>query len=245
MNERTELLGKECKPVLSVVVYKAGEERRGNNNYYLESHDINDQGQIMEGKPLLQSTLSEMVEMFYEDRKERSQVSGFVPENVLCYSPLSGGSYKIIWYRPAETRYIHFAKQLKIKSGKASIPALLYRVNRTEFSVFAMNKEGRPTEKTRLFRAPFHNVSDNGVVCLGNAKVKRPLEKSFENVIKYWEDLFWLSEFSHLNGASNPTKSDLGKLWSRIVNSKGRLKWAKLLDELKETKHKSLTNILK
>jgi len=243
MNERTELLGKECKPVLNIVVYCSDKER-GQPDYYLESHQISPEGKIMEGKPLLQSTIAEMVELFYDDRKDRSQISGAIPENLLSYLPLPGGNFKLVWYRPAETRYIHFAQSLRLQSGKASIPPMIYEVSKNTLSVFALKIDAWPTEKTKLFRSPFHNVGDNGTVCLGNAKVKKPLEKTFANVIKYWEDLFWLSEFSHLNGASNPTKSDLGKLWARIVKSKCRLKWSALSAELKETK-KSIKILLK
>ncbi|MEO6610717.1 MAG: hypothetical protein ABIT05_01250 [Chitinophagaceae bacterium] len=242
MNERTELLGKECKPVLSVVVYehKVG----GSGQYYLESHPINDQGQVMAGRPLLQETISDIVELFYDDRKDRSQISGFVPENILTYKPLSGGNYRLVWYRPEEARYIHFAKQLRLDSGKVWIPPMIYIASRNELTVYALKGTGRPSEKTKIYRAPFHNVHDDGDVCLGNAKVKKPIEKTFESITRYWEDLFWRSEFSHLNGASNPTKSDLDTLWKRLVKSKCRLKWDKL-DELIITKHKSLKNLLR
>lgn len=244
MNQRTEVLQTNFKPSLSIVVYKSDNDNM-QKEYYLESHEINEAGQLLAGKPLLQSTISDIAEFFYEEKKERSQISGFVPENILSYSPLTGGNYKLVWYRPAETRFIHFAKQLHLQSGKVSVPPMLYIVTGSDLFIYAMQSDTRPAEKTKIYRAPFHNVADDGEVCLGNAKVKKPVEKTFTNIMKYWEDLFWLSEFSHLNGASNPTKSDLGKLWGRLVKSKCRLKWSALADELKETKHKSLLNILK
>jgi len=243
MNDLTEAFQTNLKPALSIVVYKS--DNAGVNEYYLESHHVNENGQLLEGKPLMQETLAEIVELFYEEKKERSQISGFISEQVLFYMPLTGGNYRLVWYHPAETRYMHFAKVLKIPSGKASVPALVYLVERNELSVFALKSDDRPTEKTKIYRAPFHNINNPGEVCLGNAKVKKPTDKTFTNVIKYWEDMFWLSEFAHLNGSLNPTTSSLAKLWTRLVKSKGRLKWSSLPNELKETQRKTLINILK
>ena len=62
---------------------------------------------------------------------------------------------------------------------------------------------------TQLCAASFFNVSpDNGSVCLGNAKLVKPEILSFENFVKYWENMFFLSEFSQITGG-NPTKHNL------------------------------------
>ena len=241
MNQRTEILSKKYKPELSIVVYRADDSRK---DFYLESHQINDEGKIMEGKPLLQQTIQEMVDVFFDERKDRSQLGGTIPENLLQYKSLPGGNYRLVWYQPAEIRMIHFKDQLHIPSGRAWMPAMIYIVDRNDLEVFAMKVNTRPKESTKLFRAPFHNVADDGDVCLGSAKVKKPVDQSFAAAIKYWEDLFWLSEFSHFNGATDPTKSGLGKVWKRLMKSRQKIKWSDI-DELKELKNKSLKSILR
>lgn len=227
---RTDLLLKTYQPEVAVVVYKS----KTSDEYYLESHDVNENGTLREGKPLKEETIAGMVGVFFDERKNRIRVSGFLPDNVLMFDAMAGGQYQMMWYRPAEIRVMHFASQLKIKTGKYWVPPMLYVVNRGHLYVFALKKNARPELKTALFRAPFHNVNDNGDVCLGSAKVKKPGTNTYETLMKYWEDLFWLSEFSHLNGASNPTKSELEKVYNRLYKSKTKLKWSDM-DELKQT----------
>ncbi|HTD95129.1 MAG TPA: hypothetical protein VK644_14990 [Chitinophagaceae bacterium] len=235
MNERTELLEKKFKPRLAIMVYKSEQTMGHPDHYHLESHQINEAGQILEGKPLLHETIAGMVSIFHDQNRDRSILCGAIPDNLLFYRPNPGTQYNLAWYRPAELRYHHFADQLRIKSGRIWTPPLLYLVENGELYVFAMKKDDRPTEKTKLFRSPYHNVSENGKVCLGNAKVRKPIDKNFISTIKYWEDLFWLSEFSHLNGATTPTKSELKDIYTKLVNSKEKVKWSDL-QELKESK---------
>lgn len=237
-NERTELLASTFKPEISIVVYKSDKE------YYLESHNISDDGQVMEGKPLQQQTLQAMVDVFFDERKNMATFTGLIPENLLAMDLLPGGNYRMIWYRPAETRVMHFASQLKLKTGKTNVPAMIYKAERNSLDVFALNKSERPKDKTKIYIAPFFNVSDEGDVCLGDAKVQKPKEKTYAAIMKYWEDLFWLSEFTHINGDDKKTKTDLYKLWKRLLASKGRLKWESL-DELKPLRSWTLQNILR
>ena len=238
MSGRLEFLSSTYKPSLALMIYQSGED------YYLESHNINEQGQLLEGKPLKQETIQGMVDVFFDERKNQIQVGGYIPDNLLSFDAKPGGQYHMIWYRPAEIRYIHFAAPLRIPSGQVWVPAMIYQVDRKGFSVYAFRSNSRPNLKTKLFRAPFHNVSDNGNVCLGNAKVNRPKVNTYTSLMKYWEDLFWLSEFSHLNGASNPTKSDIGKVWKKLVTSKKKLKWSHI-NELKPYRNNTLNALYK
>jgi PRTRC genetic system protein B len=237
-NERTELLMSTYKPQLALMVYQSG------NSYYLESHDINDAGNLMEGKPLLQETIQNMVDVFFDEKRNTIKMQGIIPVNVLHFEHLPGGNYKMIWHRPAEVRIMHFASQLKLNTGKTWVPAMAYQVVRNSLSVYALKTNTRPVEKTKLLRAPFHNVSDDGEVCLGNATVKKPTEKTYESLMKYWEDLFWLSEFTHFNGSDKPVKTDLNKVYKKLLASKTKLKWNDM-DELVPYKSKTLKTILK
>src|SRR5690349_15115267 len=121
-NQRTSVLMSEYRPQLAVVVYQSGTER---DDYYLESHTI-----TAEGKPLLQETLQEMVDVFFDERKNTVNVRGLIPDNLLSFDLLPGGHYKMVWYRPAEIRVMHFAKQLQLPTAKTWVPAMVYVVNR-------------------------------------------------------------------------------------------------------------------
>lgn len=238
MSGRIELLSQTYKPSLAVMVYQSGED------FYLESHSVNDQGQLTEGKPLLQDTVQGIVDVFFDERQNNVRVGGFIPDNMLTFDTLPGGQYKMIWFHPAEIRQLFFAAPLKLTSTRSWVPGLIYCVDRRLLSIYAYKGAGRPTLKTKLLRSPFHNVSDSGQVCLGNAKVNRPKVNSYGTLMKYWEDLFWLSEFSHLNGATNPTRSKLGDIWKRMLASKTKLKWSQV-NELLPYKNYTLNTLTK
>lgn len=220
-NPLTETLLCEFKPVLLISVYKT-EDRR----YYLESHDMNDKGEVLAGKPLQQETIQEIVDVFFDERKANSDIKGLVPDNLLSYKSFKGGNYKLVWYRPAEIRVIHHAPTLKLPTNKAWVPAIVYHVERDSLSVYALPNDNRPKENNRLYKAPFFNVNDDGDVCLGNARVQKPKEKTYDNIMKYWEDMFWLSEFSHVNGSEKVKSKDLNSVWKRLLTSKTKIKWA-------------------
>ena len=242
-NQRTAQLIKKYNPTIAIVVYEAEGKESYSDDYYLESHRIED-GKIMEGKPLLQETLNGIVDVFFDDRKNRTNISGFIPENLLSFETLLGGKYEMTWYRPEETRHIYFKEDLHLPSGKTWVPALIYKVNGNSLDVFALKSNERPNEHTKLYVPPFHNVDNNGSVCLGSAKVKKPTENTYLNIMKYWEDMFWNSEFTHLAGRENPTKSNLNTLWKRLVQSNTKLKWSNLIDELKPLKTRTVKDLL-
>lgn len=239
----THELTRSLKPELAVMVYKDPEYGGFAGGYYLESHQINEEGQILEGKPLLQETIGKMVDLFFDQRQDGSQVQGYVPECILKYVPTSTG-YELIWYHPAEVRMLFFADVLKIPSGKAWVPGLIYHVKNDGLNIYAFTGTKRPAAGTKLYRAPFHNISDRGDVCLGSAKVKKPADKTFASIMKYWEDLFWLSEFSHLNGATNPVKTKLGPIWKKLIKTKPTTKWS-TLNELLPLKNITMKQLLK
>ena len=232
MEDLIRKLEKKFIPILAIVVYKSGSDY--SDEFYLESHEINEQGQILCGKPLLQETLHDIVDVMFDERKDSSQLAGEIPTNLLSYSPSTGGKYNLVWYRPAEIRFIHFAKELKIPSGKCWVPATIYKVEKEDLSVFALQKDTRPEPDSKLYRAPYHNVGDEGIVCLGSATIRRPSDKSFVSAMKYWEDLFWNSKFTHLNGdmlldeVESKTKTPLKKVWEKLMASGTKKKWSEV-----------------
>ncbi len=227
MNDRTESLLKQYEPILSIVVYKADMY-----DYYLESHIIDKKGRLLAGKPLEEKTIEEIVEVFYTEQKENASITGIIPENLLKFQELSGGKYEMIWYKPEEKRNIFFHSNLKITSGVCWSPALLYHAYNNSLSVIALGSNERPTLETKTYKAPFYNTSSNGSICLGSAKAKPPKEKTYDSLMKYWEDMFWLSEFTHLSD-NNPTKTNLSSIYRKIINTD--TKWSDM-DELIESK---------
>jgi len=75
-----------------------------------------------------------------------------------------------------------------------------------------------PEERTELYLAPFFNVT-GADVCLGNSSLKKPQDMDFHEFQEYWEKRFWMSEFSHLGGGRNPTRSNLVSVTEHVRNN--------------------------
>lgn len=228
LNKFTE----EFKPALAIIAYKGNEDY--SQQWYLESHPIKN-GELMEGRALQQDTLHAMMELMYTERETEIKIIRFIPQNLLYYDMLPGGDYKLIWYHPEQRKRLLFVNNLELKSGDAAVPAMVWKASRKTLSVYALNNNDYPTEDTQLFTAPFHNVS-NSVVCLGSAKAKKPKVPSLSALMKYYEDLFWNSEFSHMNGG-NFTKSPGNLIWKKLL-ADPKLKWSDMLDELLPSRKK-------
>lgn len=198
--ETSDLIEKSAtsyQPSMAIVVY----EGEGGVDYYLESHDITD-GVMGAGVPLSTECISDIASSF--SALQSITPHGAIPDRLL-YADSREGRKKYIWYNPPCMRQMFFAKQLNIKDGTYSIPGIVYVARGHSLCLYAF--KGEKPEK-ELFKAPFFNTTD-GCVCLGNARIEYPGNPSYGDLISYWEKKFWLTEFTHLGGAQNPTKNNL------------------------------------
>ena len=92
--------------------------------------------------------------------------------------------------------------------------------------------------ETALYAAPLFNVTGSSV-CLGSARIEKPRNLTYANLLEYWEKKFWLTEFTHLGGNGNPTKSNL------VLVTKAARDRDFNLDELKPLNNMKLKDILK
>jgi len=220
MNKLTTELTSELHPQMAIIVY-ANE----NDIYYLERRNIS-KGKMGEGIPLSEKCMSDIVKTMQVS--DTTNIHGQIPENML-FSDSRPGYEKYVWYRKPEKRMHYFTKSLDIDNGEIVIPGLVYAVKGNTLSVFAY--KGKLNSKSKLYRGPFFNIYDNCSICLGNAKVSKPKSLTFDLVIKYWEDKFWLSEFSSTLG-NNPVKSNLSSTLKSCIKNKQAFP----LSELKSTK---------
>jgi PRTRC genetic system protein B len=78
-------------------------------------------------------------------------------------------------------------------------PHLLFYVNRGSLYIAALLDDQRPTLQTKLFRAPYFNVSPEGKVCQGSMKGPR---ESRPETLAQWERAFFRSAFTHPHGGA-------------------------------------------
>lgn len=123
------------------------------------------------------------------------------------YCDTRKGSEKYVWFNPPGKRMMYFVKNLGVENAEYNLPGIIYVAEENKLDVYAC-KENNPTDDTGLFLAPFFNVT-SARVCLGSAKLQKPVDPTYTELLEYWEKRFWLTEFSHLGGEGNPTKSNL------------------------------------
>lgn len=189
LNSYTEVF----KPRLAIIGYEGNQQRT--QEWYFESHPI-ENGKMLEGRPLQQETLHAVMGLMYDKKRAEMNIHKFIPQNLIYADVKDGGDFTLVWYRPEERRAMFFAHQQELKNGVAWVPAMIYCANRKQLRVYAIDKDDYPTEETRLFQAPYYNTGGSGLVCLGSAKAQKPQLPSYENMMAYYEALFWGSEFS-------------------------------------------------
>lgn len=198
------------QPYAAIIAYKTGSDH--NRGYYLERRDIRD-GVMAAGQPLTEEMVALLMKNVSASNPQLDKsMYGAVPGNVL-YCDTRMEKDKLVWYHEPEERNVYFIKSLNIPCGRMKVPGLLYVVQDNSLSLYAF-KGTKP--EGELYRAPFMNTTEH--VCLGSAKVKKPRERTFANVIAYWEKMFWQSEFSHLSG-QNPINGNLALLTKRLIET--------------------------
>lgn len=211
MSKLLDQLSEVYEPFAAIVAYKS-DSVNDSKAFYLEQHNISKNGTLGPGKPLMEKTLVDIVNVIRSSNKQiDTSLYGTVPSNVL-YCDTRIGSEKLVWWTKPQEQMLYFVESLGIPNGKMTVPGLVFKVNGKTLSVYAF-KGAKP--KAKLCYAPFMNVSSESV-CLGNAKIKFPDERTFENVIEYWEKMFWQSEFSHILG-SNPCIGNLATITKKCI----------------------------
>jgi len=166
-------------------------------------------GKLCEFSAMNDQTLAEIQTIFLP----KTSTFNLIPDNLLAIEP---NTKTMLWWTPATTRYLRFAKELKIPSGKATIPAMLFCVkNRTMYS-WALAENKKPTLTTQLYHAPFPNVYDGGNICTGD--IPLPTDVTIAS-IKDWEKVYFNSDFTYELLAT--TKELTGRqLWTKIYKEK-------------------------
>lgn len=204
----------------ALVIYESSRDMSSgsSSSWFVTEHPISldEKGipRIKEGALLSRDALDALVE-----KVKGAQAAELLPENVLVYSP-----NRITWWVPASVRTMYYScersPELRSLSGKKyPQPALLFDVCSGHLNVFALADAKRPTRATKLFRAPYWNVNDQGGVCLGSTRVPDTL---CLDALPAWVDGFFLSEFTHQNTTRPLTTHPDGfaGLWRELVGKK-------------------------
>ena len=167
---------------------------------------------LKEGVAVKGENLAELFDLLGRTPREELKQMHWKNERLLAE-----GAGKLLWYAPAKRREIFFScqnKKLMAISGKEfPFPALLFLADKDTLSVFVLPSSRRPNQNTKLYEAPFWNVSKGGRICLPTGA-----RNSF-HTMEEWEEIFYRSAFSHSGGASFKSGT-VEKIFPQLVKDK-------------------------
>lgn len=235
-NELTRKLRTLLHPKAALIAYTQEQDGYNacNNNYFLEIREIDEEGNMGEGRPVTVEFMNELVRGYSE--RHSATPYGKMPANLLWCDPRKG-SERYIWYNPPQKRMMFFNGSLKIENAEYNLPGVIYEAGEHGMNIYAY-KDKKLKEDSTLYAAPFFNVT-GASVCLGSARIEKPKDLTYVNLLEYWEKKFWLTEFSHLGGNGNPTKSNL------VLVTKAARDSMFDMEELKPLNNLKLKDILK
>ncbi len=188
--------------------------RSENSSVYVESYDIAGNGNPINAHPLSLTesiALAELLQSGSEMQNTYLKSRGLLPQNLLFVNPDSTGY--AVWYTPPQQRELFFIKNLEIPSGKAFIPAMVWKAGRDNLSVYAIKGKSKPNAGTTLYHAPYFNIYQGGNVCMGSVNVKIDRNTCLEDFMAQWEKYFFGSYFSHTIANGSNTKQNVVQLW--------------------------------
>jgi PRTRC genetic system protein B len=222
----TENFNNQFAPVKALLIYQNqmtvrdeyGYEADRNPQVYVESYDIGKQGRPINAHPLSAAELVSLSKLFQSTEELKSNYlkpKSLLPGNVLYLDAHSEGY--AVWYTPPMETELFFAQDLGIPSGKAHIPAMIWKAGKNSLNVYALKGKGKPNANTPLYHAPYFNIYENGNVCMGTVQIAIDRFTRLEDFMTKWEVYFFNSYFSHTIGSHQGAKTDLIALWLQQV----------------------------
>lgn len=159
------------------------------------------------GRPMSSRALDDTVRALYMETKD------VLPANLLVF-----GLTRMVWWVPPRRDIIWFKADAnkmkaldKLNGERVNHPGLLMVGQNGRLNVFAVKGNTRPTAATRLYRAPYPNIDDNGAVCSGNFDLPPVIRLSS---IATYERAFFDTHFTHTNGRrTRLVRPNVVKFW--------------------------------
>jgi len=223
MKNLTNSFCNEYKPIKALLICQKqmqNDDENAQQSIYVESYDIGKYGNPINAHPLTFRETLQLSSLFQAAEELKTgylRSRGVMPNKVLYVNPqLSGYA---VWYTPPQEVPLFFATDLGITSGKANVPAMIWKAGRGELLVYALKGNKKPDQRTKLFHAPFFNVYRDGRVCMGTVRINITETVRLEDFMGLWEGYFWNSYFSHLMNDFNPVNGNIVQLWQAQVKS--------------------------
>ncbi|SEW16455.1 hypothetical protein [Chitinophaga arvensicola] len=205
-------------PIFGLIIYASNEETP---SHYVEAAQVGENDELINLHPLSlqESTNIGRITMAATGSKDYLMSKGFIPSNVLYLN--QSGEGKVVWHTAPQRRRLLFGQELELKNGRANVPGLLWIASADKLRLFALHSANKVASNSPLYIAPFHNVSSNGAVCMGNVDIDARLSDGLEAYMTNWETAFFNSHFTADHGGGGKTK-DLHTLYSELIGTDNR-----------------------
>jgi PRTRC genetic system protein B len=228
MKNITQQFNARFVPFKALLIYRFDKEEKADQfqnseketQVYVESYDIGYNGKPINAHPLSvkeMNSLSGLLQTTQELKGGYLKSKGLLPPNTLFVQQQSNGY--AIWYTPVQEVNLFFIDGLNIPSGQYKIPAMLWKANAEKLTVFSLKGKTRPTENTVLCHAPYLNIYNNGLVCMGTVNIDIGKSACLEDFIELWQRYFFNSFFSHSISGNSTTKSNTTELWRKLAGT--------------------------
>ena len=201
------------KPVMSLVVYQSSNEAY-NSSVYVEEHTIRElkENQFTFGpaKPCRTKLLGKLLNSIRGIDAAKYYFTEIIPENVLSFN-IKDQELNLIWKVKRHYHELNFDKSHNISSSYVMNPNLIFKIKGNTLYVFAI-KNYKCNMKSLLYHAPYHNIYNDGRVCMGNAEIKWHLS-DLTLLINNIEEVFFSSKFTHLN--HKEFKKNINVIWDK------------------------------
>ena len=191
-------------------------------------HGVQDR-RLLAGKSI---SLQDVEELFHSENQYRKML--FLPSEVIAWS-----RNEVVWFEKSRIRPIYFnapepqRQFLNRLSGKNVIwPSLVFRISRQNIFCWATKSRTKPNLKTKLYNAPFTNISCRHCFC-PPVQFQEIRDEDMLDFTRKAVDLFFRGHFSHLHD----------NILHSITYSRGRDRfWEKMVRDLERGKCKSFPN---
>ena len=170
------------------------------SHYYLESRPVLADGTPGAARPVSKALMAKIASTFTAE--SGGIPHGPLPDNLL-FADVRAGHEKYVWWTPPGPRNLYFSERLEMKDGVYLMPGTVYMVRSKSLYVYAF-RGNKPSPNRRLLYGPFFNYGNEHHMCLGNATATLRTDPTWNDLLKYWETLFWNSVNSHTT--CNPMK---------------------------------------
>jgi PRTRC genetic system protein B len=228
MTNISEQFNNQFSPVKALLIYQNqathkdiyGSDTDKTTEVYVESYDIGKRGQPINAHPLSIAEIVSLSKLFQSTEELKNNYlkpKGLLPSNILYLDPQTEGY--VIWFTPPMEGDLFFVDGLQIPTGKAHIPAMVWKASKNSLNVYALKGKSKPNANTPLYHAPYFNIYDNGNLCMGTVQIAIDRFTRLEDFISKWETYFFNSYFSHTIGNHNGAQIDLVSLWQTQVGT--------------------------